>query len=106
MQQNAASLRLYGCILRSNDSRLLAIDCAMRKMRSGVAGGGMRGGGWRNELIGGVGSILCVLALFGCGMTTAPSPGDTTVKINFKWVERENNSYTDGLSNKALDMKN
>jgi len=27
-------------------------------------------------------------------------------KINFKWVERENNSYTDGLSNKALDMKN
>ncbi|MFA4955951.1 MAG: ribonuclease HI family protein [Candidatus Methanoperedens sp.] len=27
-------------------------------------------------------------------------------KINFKWVEREDNSYTDGLSNKALDMKN
>jgi ribonuclease HI len=26
-------------------------------------------------------------------------------KINFKWVERENNAYTDGLSKKALDMK-
>jgi ribonuclease HI len=26
-------------------------------------------------------------------------------KINFKWVEREHNSYTDGLSNKALDAK-
>ena len=27
-------------------------------------------------------------------------------KLSFKWVQREENSYTDALSNKALDSKN
>src|SRR6185369_5775004 len=62
-----------------NPSATLAIYDAERTIRGVFRVCGMSGGGVRSGWIGRLAATAAVLALMGCGITKAPSPGDTRI---------------------------